>query len=221
MRFIFLLFVLTLPLLGFLVVTEVQAQQVSNPESGQFVGAYYDKYFGAGPIVSVPLSNRDFIDNRSLRGARFFYRELINDRVSAGFDLSYVAYDDYLPPKVFDDGTTAIYTDLYNAVEQYGVTVSGEYNFRPGRRIMPYAGLGGGAGYSSFALYYNIYSDRQSKWSGLVRPYAGVFFRFSDKSSWAAFTTVSLDHAFVKAPDYDYKGFSALNLHVGLVFLDW
>ncbi|MFZ9504743.1 MAG: hypothetical protein ACO263_09255 [Cyclobacteriaceae bacterium] len=221
MRLMFYSFVWMLHLLGFLAAKDLLAQQVSNPESVQFVGTYYDKYFGAGPIASVPLSNRDFIDNRSLRGARFFYRELINDRVSAGFDLSYLAYDDYLPPRVFDDGTTAIFTDLYNAVEQYAVTVSGEYNFRPGQQIMPYAGLGGGASYSTFALYYNIYSDAQNKWSGLIRPYAGVFFRFSDKSTWAAFTTASFDHAFVKAPDYDYNGFSAFNLHVGLVFLDW
>jgi len=98
MRLMFYSFVWMLHLLGFLAAKDLLAQQVSNPESVQFVGTYYDKYFGAGPIASVPLSNRDFIDNRSLRGARFFYRELINDRVSAGFDLSYLAYDDYLPP---------------------------------------------------------------------------------------------------------------------------
>jgi len=196
-------------------------QQVDTPEFTKLSNPFYDKFFGAGPIASIPLTNRDFIDNRSLKGVRFFYRELINDRVSAGFDFSYVTYNDYLPPKVYDDGTQAIYTDIYNNMDQYAVTVSGEYNFRPEARLMPFAGLGAGAAYSSINLYYNIYSDSERKWSGLIRPYGGAIFRLSSKWSWAAFSTVSLDHALLNLPDYDYKGFSALNLQVGLVFLDW
>lgn len=201
--------------------TTSSGQQVDIPQSTRFTGTYYDKFFGAGPILSVPLSNRDFLDKQTVKGARFFYREVINDRVSAGFDLSYSAYNDYLPPKVYQDGLTAIYTDIYNTLEQYSLTISGEYNFRPEARVMPYAGLGAGAGFTSVALYYNIYNDSGQKWAGVLRPYAGASFRFSDRSPWAAFTTISIDHSFVKLPDYDYNGFSALNIQVGLVFLDW
>lgn len=200
---------------------EVQGQQVGNPEFTNSSFPFYDKFFGGGPIVSTPLSNRDFIDKQSVKGIRFFYRELINNRVSAGFDFSYITYNDYLPPKVYDDGTQAIYTDIYNNLDQYAITVSGEYNFRPDARLMPFVGLGAGAAYSSINLYYNIYSDSDRKWSGLVRPYGGAIFRFSSKSSWAAISTLSFDHAMLKLPDYDYNGFSALNLQVGLVFLDW
>lgn len=202
-------------------VTNCFSQQVSNPEAGQFVGSYYDKFFGAGPVLSMPLSNRGFIDNQSLRGVRFFYREIITDRVSAGFDFSYSAYDDYLPPKVYNNGLNAVYTDIYNSVEQYGLTLSGEYNFKPESKIMPYVGFGAGMSYSTYSIYYNIYSDNEKKWSGLIRPYTGVAYRFSDKSPWAIFTTFSLDHSFAKAPDYDYKGFSAFNMQLGMVFLDW
>lgn len=197
------------------------AQQIANPESARPVNAYYDKFFGAGPVVSFPLSNRNFIDNTALRGLRFFYRELISERVSGGFDFSYVTYSDYLPPRVYTTGLQSVYTDLYNNVDQYAVTVSGEYNFRPEARLMPFAGLGGGAAYSIFNLYYNIYSDSDRKWSGLIRPYGGAILRFGPKSSWAFFSTISLDHAFVKAPDYDYNGFSSMNIQAGLVFLDW
>jgi len=202
-------------------VSDVSAQQIANPESARPVNAYYDKFFGAGPVVSFPLSNKEFIDKVALRGARFFYRELINDRVSAGFDFSYVSYSDYIPPRVYVNGSQSVYTDLYNNVDQYAITVSGEYNFRPEAMLMPYAGFGGGAGYSIFNLYYNIYSDSDRKWSGLIRPYGGAMLRFGSKSSWAFFSTVSFDHAFVKAPDYDYNGFSSLNIQAGLVFLDW
>lgn len=203
------------------IVIESNAQQVEIPQPQQFTGTYYDKFFGAGPLLSIPLSNREFLDNRSVKGARFFYREVINDRVSAGFDLSYSAYNDYIPPQVYNDGNSAIYTDLYNTVEQYAITISGEYNFRPDTRVMPYAGLGAGAGFTNVGLYYNIYSDTGQKWSGLIRPYAGATFRFSERSPWALYTTLSLDHSFVKLPDFDYNGFSALNLQIGLVFLDW
>lgn len=203
------------------IVTTTSGQQVDIPQSTRFTGSYYDKFFGAGPVLSVPVSNREFLNNRSIRGVRFFFREVLNDRVSAGFDFSYSAYNDYLPPKIYQDGLTAIYTDIYNTLEQYSVTVSGEYNFRPEARLMPFAGLGAGAGHTRVALYYNIYNDSGQKWSGVLRPYAGVSFRFSDSSPWAAYTTVSLDHSFVKLPDYDYNGFSALNIQFGLVFLDW
>jgi hypothetical protein len=220
-RFFSLRFVLILFVLSVYSVAEIQAQQIANPESARPVNAYYDKFFGAGPVASFPLSNRSFIDNVALRGLRFFYRELINERVSAGFDFSYVSYSDYLPPKVYGTSLQSVYTDLYNNVDQYAITVSGEYNFRPEARLMPFAGLGGGAAYSIFNLYYNIYSDSDRKWSGLIRPYGGAMFRFGPKSSWALFSTISLDHAFVKAPDYDYNGFSSMNIQAGLVFLDW
>ena len=212
------LFTLTISLLYSL---ETSAQQVEIPQASRFTGSYYDKFFGGGPVLSFPVSNKDFIDSRSIKGLRFFYREIINDRVSAGFDLSYSAYNDYIPPQVYQSASSAIYTDIYNSLEQYTVTISGEYNFKPESRLMPYAGLGAGAGYTSVALYYNIYNDSERKWSGVVRPYAGATFRFSEKSEWAVFTTLSIDHSFVKLPDYDYNGFSALNLQFGLVFLDW
>lgn len=220
-RFSVLRLVLCLSALSAQLGFDIKAQQIENPESARPLNAYYDKFFGAGPVVSNPLSNRDFIDKVAVRGIRFFYRELINDRVSAGFDFSYVSYSDYIPPRVYNNGLQSVYTDLYNNVDQYAVTVSGEYNFRPEAMVMPYAGLGGGAGYSIFNLYYNIYSDSDRKWSGLIRPYGGAMLRFGSKSSWAFFSTISLDHAFVKVPDYDYNGFSSLNIQAGLVFLDW
>jgi opacity protein-like surface antigen len=182
---------------------------------------YFDKYYGFGPMVSLPLSNRSFIDKTSLRGARFFYREMLNEYVSAGLDLSYAGYNDYTPPAVYTSPGSAVYTDLYSYVDQYAVSVSGEYNFSPYKRFMPYVGFGLGAAHTNIRLYYNIYDDAESKWSVLIRPYAGLMMRFSKRSSWGAFANVLMDYSTLRAPDYDYKGFSSVALQAGIVYLNW
>ncbi len=182
---------------------------------------YFDKYYGFGPVLSLPLSNRSFIDKTSLKGARFFYREMLNENVSAGLDLGYAGFNDYTPPAVYTSPGSAVYTDLYNYVDHYTVAISGEYIFSPYKRVMPYAGVGLGASYTNIRLYYNIYNDAQTKWGALIRPYAGVMMRFGKRSSWGAFANVLMDYSTLRAPDYDYKGFSSLALQAGIVYLNW
>jgi hypothetical protein len=182
---------------------------------------YFDKYYGFGPLLSVPLTNRSFIDKVSLRGARFFYREMLSEHVAAGLDLSYAGFNDYIPPAVYTSPGSSVYTDLYNYVDHYSATVSGEYIFSPYKRFMPYAGVGLGASYTNFRLYYNIYEDGASKWGVLVRPYAGIMMRFSKRSSWGAFANLHMDYSTVRAADFDYKGFSTMAFQAGIVYLNW
>ena len=182
---------------------------------------YFDKYYGVGPAVSVPLSNRSYIDNVSTRAGRFFYRELINEHVAAGIDVSFAGYNDYIPPAVYQSQNQAIFTDFYNYTDHAGLALAGEYLFRPDKKLIPYVGLAGGASYTRLRLYYNIYSNKDTKWSGMIRPYGGAMVRFGTKTSWGAFAHASFEHALLNAPDYDYKGLSALAFQIGFVYLNW
>jgi len=184
-------------------------------------GQYFDKYYGIGPAYAVPLSNREYINNPSTRSGRFFYRELINEHVAAGLDVSFAGYNDYIPPAVYQSQNQAIFTDFYNYTDNVGVALAGEYLFRPDKKLIPYLGFAAGASYTRLRLYYNIYSNKDTKWSGLIRPYGGAMFRFGAKTSWGAFANASFEHAFLNAPDYDYKGLSSLALQVGFVYLNW
>ncbi|MFM8349420.1 MAG: hypothetical protein ACKOAR_15355 [Bacteroidota bacterium] len=182
---------------------------------------YFDKYYGFAGVASIPVSNRSFLGNPSVKGGRFMYREMLNDRVSAGLDITFAGYDDYTPPRLYQNDNSAVYTDFYNNVNQFGISVSGEYLFRPEGKVIPFAGAGLGASYTSVRVYYNVYDNRESKWSVLIRPYAGAMIRFGTKTSWGAFASANLDYSTLKMPNYDYQGFATLSFQAGLVYLNW
>jgi len=182
---------------------------------------YFDKYYGGGAMISVPLSNRSFLAKPTVRSGGFFYREMLNDRVSAGFDVSFAGYDDYTPPKLYESANSAVYTDFYNYVNRFTVAVAGDYLFRPEGKVIPFAGAGLGASYTSVRIYYNIYDDRETKWSVSLTPHAGALFRFGTRTSWGAFASAGFDYSFLTMPNFDYKGFGALSLQAGLVYMDW
>ena len=184
-------------------------------------GQYFDKFYGVGMSFSAPLSNRDYINDASLKSGRFFYRELLNERVSAGLDVTYTQYDDYIPAQTYTSGSQTVFTDFYPYTTQIGVSLAGEYLFRPEGRLIPYAGLAVGADYARLKLYYNIYSNTETKWSPLVRPYGGAILRLGTKTSWGFFACAVYQHSFLKAPDYGYSGLSSVGLQAGLVYLNW
>lgn len=185
------------------------------------IGQYFDKYYGLGISYSTPLSNRSYIDESSIRSYRFTYRELINEHVSAGIDVSYASYNDYIPGQVYQSGNQSVFTDFYPYTTQIGLGLAGEYLFRPDKKLIPFAGLTVGAAYSRLQLYYNIYSNTDNVWSPLLRPYGGAMVRLGTKTSWGFFATAALDHSFLKASEYGYSGFSSLGLQAGFVYLNW
>jgi len=207
-----------LVMIGLMSVVETSAQRFDSLFRTM---PYFDKYYGGGAMLSVPLSNRSFLSNPTTRGGRFFYREMLNDRVSAGFDVTFAGYNDYSPPQVYQSSNSAVYTDFFNYVNQFTVSVAGEYLFRPEGRVIPFAGAGLGATYSSVRIYYNIYDDRETKWAVLLRPHAGALVRFGTRTSWGAFASATFDYTFLKMPNFDYNGFATLALQAGLVYMNW
>ena len=101
--------------------------------------------------------------------------------------------------------------------------MSGQYYFKQEDedRLFPYAGLGLGASTNQYVLYYNIYQDTERSWGFLVRPEAGVIFRFTDRSSLGVMAAVHFDYSTNKSDNFAYNSFSALGFQLGLVSMSF
>lgn len=190
------------------------------------LGAYfihaqdYSKLFTASFDFNKPIVNKEFIDNLSRDSYKFGYREFISDRFAVGGELGMATYSDYIPPYVYEQDNTSIYTDIYSYVYSYTIALSGEYFFITDKVVMPYAGFGLGAAFNQFTMYYNVFQQQDNRWGAMVRPHAGAIVKFGKKSNWGVMTDVHLDYATTKSEDTDYtSGFANVGVQVGLVFL--
>ena len=183
------------------------------------LGQEFKKYYAVVTDVNKPLSNTEFLKKTSTRGAKFIYREFINEKLAMGGEVGFVTYNDYIPPTVYTSGNTSIYTDLYSYVYHYSATLSGEYYFITNQWIMPYAGLGIGVAYNRLTAYYNIFQDEEKKWGALFRPNVGTLMRFGNKARWGATFGVHFDYSTIKSTDFDYKNFTNLGFQAGLMVI--
>lgn len=177
----------------------------------------FKKYFALTADINKPLSNVEFIKATSSRGAKFMYREKINEKFTAGLDLGFATYHDYLPPTAYDiPPATKIYTDVFGYVFNYTLTIAGEYYFVKDSWIMPFAGFGLGVSYSKLAQYYNIFGDEEKKVGGLFRPHLGTLMRFGKTSKFGAIFSTHLDYSTINSKTFEYKSFSNLGFQFGL-----
>lgn len=170
---------------------------------------------------NYPLSNKDWLSSSSphggVAGFRFFIRD---NQFSVGLDLNWTTFDQYEPTQTFPQDNGAITTDYYKYIYQYGGVVSGQFYHPTGSEIFfPYYGLGLGANYNRYTVYYNIYEDAESAWGFLIRPEAGVLVKFGKYRSLGAIAAVHYDYSTVRMPVYDYSGFSSLGWKVGIVIM--
>jgi hypothetical protein len=183
-----------------------------------------NNYFYIALDVNKPFGNKDFVDGTSAKGGRIGYRAFVTEdsRVSIGVDANWTTFDKYNPTVTFESPGGAITTDYFNYVYQYGLAVSGLYHFKVGEseRFFPYAGVGLGANHNEYAQYYNIYSSVEKKWGFLVRPEAGVLFRFTRNRGIGAMAAVHYDYSTNKSENFDYDNFSSVGFQIGLIFMN-
>jgi hypothetical protein len=168
---------------------------------------------------NYPLSNKDWLKSGSPHGGVLGFRYFIRDQqFSIGLDLNWTTFDQYEPTRTFQEENGAITTDYYKYIYQYGAVVSAQYYQPIGSKIVfPYYGIGLGANYNQFTIYYNIYEDTQKGWGFLARPEAGVLVKFGEHRSLGAIAAVHYDYSTVKNKDYDYSGFSSFGWKIGIV----
>lgn len=181
-----------------------------------------DNYLYINWDINTPLSNTSWIGNTSARGGKAGYRGFIADgKFSAGVDFNWATYDQYAPTETIQNPTGAITTDYFKYIYNYGLTASGQYYFLKGESDIwyPYAGVGLGANYNDYTLYYNIYKDVKKSWGFLARPEAGVLVRFGPRSSVGAMAAVHVDYSTNRGKDFGYNNFITVGGQVGLVLM--
>ncbi len=85
--------------------------------------------------------------------------------------------------------------------------------------MSPFAGLGIGASYNRYIIYYNVFQDEETAWGVLVRPNTGVLIKVGKNGRWAGRLSVHFDYSTAKASDFDYKNFINVGLDAGLALL--
>lgn len=183
-----------------------------------------EKYFYLNFDVNKPLSNTSWIGNTSTQGARGGYRVFLNPRFSAGVDIGWSVYNEYQPTETIQNGSSALTTDFFKYIYNYSLTASAQYYFPVGDedRFFPYAGLGLGANYNDYVLYYNIYQDADhGVWGFLARPEAGILVKFGSRRSMGAMAAIHYDYSTNKSAKFEYKNFSSAGFQIGLVFFQF
>jgi hypothetical protein len=181
-----------------------------------------NRYFYAALDINKPTSNTSWIGDVSARGARAGYRAFINDRFSAGLDISWSALDQYNPTETIQNPTGALTTDFFKYIYNYGVTISGQYYFKiiDNERFYPYAGLGLGANHNDYVIYYNIYQDREKAWGFLARPEAGILYKVGNRRSLGFMAGVHYDYSTNQSEKFGYNNFNTLGFQLGIVFFE-
>lgn len=184
-----------------------------------------DNYFFFNWDVNTPLSNKEWINKTSSRGAKAGFRKFVgSDRKYAlGIDVNWSYYQEYKPTETFQRPGGAMTTDYFNDLFLLGITAHGQYYFPVGNRehIFPYAGIGLGANRNDFTVSYNIYKDEEVSWGFLARPEAGVLIRFGTRRKLGAMAAVHYDYSTAKSSSYEYNNFSSVGFQLGVMIMQW
>ncbi len=184
-----------------------------------------ENYFYFTWDVNKPMSNTEWVDNASTRGAKIGYRMFIGrERMfSGGIDFNWGQFDEYKPTQTFENPTGAITTDYFNYVRQYGLTISGQYYFPidEKERFFPYVGLGVGANRNEYLVYYNIYRDDDKAFGFLARPEAGILVRLGSRRKMGIMAAVHYDYSTNKSEANNYSNFSTIGFQLGIMSLQW
>src|SRR5690606_11161020 len=130
-----------------------------------------DKYIYLTIDGNKPLSHTSWISDMTLSAGKLGFRGFIRPNFSAGLDLGWANFNQYVPTETRQTGSGAITTDYFNYIYTYSAAVSGQYYLKDEDedRLMPYVGLGLGASTNEYVLYYNVYQDSERSWGFLAR----------------------------------------------------
>jgi hypothetical protein len=187
-----------------------------------FIGLHAQKYVFAGLDVNKPLSNTEWVNATSNKGFKIGYRTFLNDKFSAGVDLSSNTFEQYNPTETRQTGNGALTTDYYKYIYSYSLALNGQYNFSigQGQTFFPYVGIGLGANNNDYVVYYNIYEDSDRNWGFLVRPEAGILVKISKRGSFGVTGALHYDYSTNRSEKFNYNSFSAMGFHIGVMLLD-
>jgi len=177
----------------------------------------FERMFSFSWDINTPMSNRDYIDKTSLKGFHLSYREKISDHLYMGGDFNTAIYDSYTPRQTHLIESGAVTTDMHKYVTTYGLTLSGDYYFTPEKRLSPFVGIGAGANFNLYNLYYNIYSSGDTGWGFLAHSQAGAILKMGANRNWGIVGAVHYDYSTSVSKSFAYANFTNLGFRVGVV----
>jgi hypothetical protein len=189
---------------------------------GSFASAQ-DSYFYLTYNANKPTAN-GWLESSSSRGWHLGYQGFLRnfERLSIGLDVHWTQFDQYQPYETFPNSSGATSTDYFKYIYQYGGALTSRYYFPLGDRelFFPYAGLGLGATYNEYLLYYNVFTEGEDRWGFLARPEAGILARFREGGSLGVIASVHYDFSTNSSPSFEVSNFSALGFQIGLLLMD-
>jgi hypothetical protein len=87
------------------------------------------------------------------------------------------------------------------------------------QKVLPFIGLGVGAGFNRYALYYNFYAEDDSNWGFRARPEIGVLFAFGGKVG--ATVGAHYDYTTAKSDYFNLSDFNHYGFNVGIVLMSY
>jgi membrane associated rhomboid family serine protease len=163
---------------------------------------------------------KEFVAKTSSQGIRAGFSKFVNEKFGFGIEGGYSVLNDYVPLETYQFPGGAITTDIYNYMYFYSLAVNGQYYFKTSEVLIPYVSLGAGVAYTDYTLYYNVYSDADDVTAFLLRPEAGVLYRFGKYAGTGVKAAIGYDYAFNKSDYFEVDNFSALSFQIGLVLFN-
>jgi hypothetical protein len=176
---------------------------------------YADGAFSVSLNVLKPLYT-DFVDQTG-NGFRIQYTRFKNASWGWGLDVSYTTPTGYVPRQTYYYPGGAITTDVYNYMYYLTASASVQYFYKPSWRFTPYALLAAGAAYTEYTLFYNVYRESEDKVSPVLRPEAGLLFRFREYGSLGLKTAVAFEYAWNRNKQYEVDNFYGAIFQIGIV----
>ncbi|HRJ31574.1 MAG TPA: outer membrane beta-barrel protein [Cyclobacteriaceae bacterium] len=170
--------------------------------------------------VTMKPTYTDYVSKTSSRGFNVGFTKFINERFGAGLSGGYTVLDDYVPRQTYTFPGGAITTDIFNYMYFYTLMANGQYYFKTEGLFVPYASLSAGAAFTEYTIFYNAYSDSDTKTSFNLRPELGALYRFQKYSTLGMKAAIGYDFVTNKSEYFDLKNFSALSFQIGIVLFN-
>ena len=182
-----------------------------------------ESYFYFNWDVNKPLSNKEWLDNTSTRGAKLGFRKFVGQdrQIAVGADLNWSFFQEYKPTETFQKPGGAITTDYFNDLFVAAITAQGQYHFSVGdsEHIFPYVGIGLGASRNEYTVSYNVYKDMETSWGFIARPEAGILLRPGMFRKLGITAAVHYDYSTARSSAYNYSNFTTVGFQLGLMLM--
>ncbi|MES1216752.1 MAG: outer membrane beta-barrel protein [Bacteroidota bacterium] len=124
-------------------------------------------------------SFKDFISNTSFKGVDVRIMHGINDKISVGFGTGFQDFYQKYPRQVYklSDGSD-VSAVVSNTIEAVPILARFQYNFSPGKRIQPFAGIGAGGDLVLYSQYLGEFADSKNKFAFQAQPEVGIYIPF-------------------------------------------